>query len=148
MKLVRRFNNQLPETNEWFNHFLGRDFFMEPEQYFNNNQNQPKVNIKETEDNFHIDVAAPGYDKADFNVEIDNNTLTISVEKENEKKDENIKYSHSEYNFGSFKRSFTLPKGKVKDSNISAKYNNGILNIEIPKTEESKPKPKRILDIN
>ncbi len=148
MKLVRRLNSQLPETNEWFNHFLGRDFFMEPEQYFGKNNRQPQVNIKETDDNYHIDVAAPGYEKADFNIEIDNNLLTISVEKEMEQKDANTMYSHNEYHYGSFKRAFTLPKGKINESNIVAKYNNGILNIEIPKTEEAKPKPKRILDIN
>lgn len=148
MKLVRRINSQTPETNQWFNHFFGHDFYLEPEQFFGKNQHQPKVNIKETEDSYQIDVAAPGHEKKDFNVELDNNVLSISVEKESTKKDENTRYSHCEFNYNSFKRSFTLPKGKVKESNIVAKYNNGILNIEIPKTEEAKPKPKRILDIN
>ncbi len=147
MKLVRKFNSQLPETNDWFNHFLGRDFFVEPEHFFGYNS-QPKVNIIENENHYQIDVAAPGYNKNDFKVELDNSVLTISVEKTNEVKDENTRYSHHEYNYGSFKRSFTLPKGKIQESNITAQYTNGILNIAIPKTEEAKPKPKRILDIH
>lgn len=147
MRLVRKYNGQLPETNDWFNHFLGRDFFVEPDQYFENKKSQPKVNIKETEDAYQIDLAAPGYTKEEFNVEIDNNVLTISVERNEETKDENIKYSHNEYNYGSFNRSFTLPKGKVQEAKVEAQYTNGILNISIPKTEEAKPKPKRILEI-
>nr|WP_319401621.1 Hsp20/alpha crystallin family protein [uncultured Carboxylicivirga sp.] len=148
MKLIRNYNGQLPETNDLFNHFLGRDFFIEPEQYFGAKNAQPKVNIKETEGNFQIDIAAPGYSKEDFKVEIDNNILTIAVNKDEEVNDENQKITHSEYQLGSFKRSFTLPKGKVQDSKIEAQYINGILAISIPKTEEAKPKPKRILEIN
>ena len=147
MKLVRKFNSELPETNDWFNHFLGRDFFVEPDHFFGSNQSQPKVNIKETEEGYQIDVAAPGYQKNDFKVEIDNNVLSISVEKSDEANEEQTRYSHFEYKYGAFKRSFTLPKGKIKESNITAQYNNGILNIGIPKTEEAKPKPKRVLDI-
>ncbi|MCU4166394.1 Hsp20/alpha crystallin family protein [Carboxylicivirga caseinilyticus] len=147
MKLVRKFNGQLPETNDWFNNFLGRDFFVEPDQYFGTRNNQPKVNIRESEETYQIEVAAPGYQKDEFKVEIDNNILTISVERNNEPTDENIKYSHYEYKYGSFSRSFTLPKGKVQESKIEAQYNNGILTISIPKTEEAKPKPKRILEI-
>jgi HSP20 family protein len=145
MRLVR-FNNRFPQSGSLLNHFFGNELlndsdFVRGGQYFNT----PKVNIRETDDVFSIEVAAPGFDKKDFSVELDNNILTIEVKKE-ESKEEN-KYSHYEFNYGSFKRSFTLPKDKVKESNIEAKYENGILNIALPKKEEAKPKPKRLIDI-
>jgi len=145
MRLVR-FNNRYPQTGNLLNHFFGNELLNDSDvlkggQYFNT----PKVNIRETEDAFAIEVAAPGFDKKDFNVELENNVLTIEAAKEddNESKD----YSHFEFKYGSFKRSFTLPKDKVKESKVSAKYENGILNISLPKKEEAKAKPKRLIDI-
>ncbi|MBK3517629.1 Hsp20/alpha crystallin family protein [Carboxylicivirga marina] len=145
MRLVR-FNNRYPQTGSLLNHFFGNELlhdsdFLKGGQHFNT----PKVNIQESDDTFSIEVAAPGFDKNDFNVELENNVLTIEVSKEEKKEEKN--YSHYEFSYGSFKRSFTLPKDKVKESGILAKYENGILNIEIPKKDEAKPKPKRLIEI-
>ncbi|MCU4157172.1 Hsp20/alpha crystallin family protein [Carboxylicivirga sp. A043] len=145
MTLVR-FNNRYPQSGSLLNHFFGNEFlndsnFLKGGQYFNT----PKVNIKETDEAFAIEVAAPGFDKKDFNIELDNNILTIEAAKETKKEEK--QYSHYEFNYGSFKRSFTLPKDKLKESKIEAKYENGILNIALPKKEEAKPKPKRLIDI-
>ena len=145
MTLVR-FNNRYPQSGSLLNHFFGNEFlndsnFLKGGQYFNT----PKVNIKETDEAFAIEVAAPGFDKKDFNIELDNNILTIEAAKETKKEEK--QYSHYEFNYGSFKRSFALPKDKLKESNIEAKYENGILNIALPKKEEAKPKPKRLIDI-
>ncbi len=145
MRLVR-FNNGYSQPNNLLNHLFGNELVNGSEllkggQYFDT----PKVNIQENDDAFTIEVAAPGYRKEDFNVELDNNLLTISAVKE--EKEESNKYSHYEFTYGSFKRSFTLPKDKVKASKIEAKYEDGILNILMPKKEEAKAQPKRLIDI-
>jgi HSP20 family protein len=95
----------------------------------------PKVDVIENETSYEVQVAVPGLNKEDFKVEIDENHLTVSGERKftNEKKDKNF---HSiETNYGSFKRSFTLPDN-ADGSKISAKYNNGILELVIPKDEK------------
>lgn len=109
----------------------------------------PAVNIKETEDDFQVEVAVPGKKKEDFTIELDQNVLTISsedkVEKEETSKDG--KYTRKEFNYSSFKRAFTLPE-TVEQDNIKAVYNEGVLNISVPKREESKQKPKRMIAVS
>jgi HSP20 family protein len=112
------------------------------------NVNVPAVNIKETETTFVVELAAPGKKKEDFNVELDDNVLTISSEasSENEEKDKEGKYTRKEFSYSSFKRSFTLPE-IVNDYDINASYENGVLHITLPKKEEALPKPKRMIEI-
>ncbi|MGV0977676.1 Hsp20/alpha crystallin family protein [Empedobacter falsenii] len=115
---------------------------------FVNSQNQfPAVNIKENEDSFEILLAAPGLNKEDFSIEIDENILKISSEfKQNEEvKDE--KFSRREFNFSSFKRAFTLPE-TINEDKIEASYINGILQLVLPKKEEALPKEKRSIQIS
>jgi len=105
------------------------------------------VNIKENPDEFKVEVAAPGFDKGDFKLELNHDVLTISSEKqmENEIKDDEH-FSKREFSYQSFTRSFTLPN--IADSErIDANYENGILKVSIPKKEESKPKPSRMIEI-
>lgn len=105
----------------------------------------PSVNIKETEDKFEVEVAAPGFDKKDFNIELNNHDLIISSErKEENKQQDGERYTRREFSYQSFSRTFTLPK-IIASEQISAKYKDGVLLIDIPKLEEAKPKPpKRI----
>ncbi len=139
MTLVR-YKNQLPGLlNTFFNGDLDP---WATDNYSEMNSTLPAVNIKETEDDFKVEVAAPGFDKKDFNIELDNNVLTVSSEKQEENEVEGEKYSRKEFNYLSFKRTFTLPE-LVDEEKISAKYENGILNVTIPKKEEAKPKPAR-----
>ena len=98
--------------------------------------NVPTANITETSKEYKLEVAAPGLERKDFNVEIDNQTLRISAEKEEEKKKEESEYSRREYSFNSFSRSFTLPEN-VREADIDAKYENGVLRISIPKAQET-----------
>lgn len=107
----------------------------------------PAVNVKETDDHFKIEVAAPGFDKKDFNINIENNVLTISSEKQIEEKQDNEKISRREYSYGSFQRSFSLPN-TVDSDKISANYENGLLKIQVPKREESKAKPPKQIKIS
>jgi HSP20 family protein len=112
-----------------------------------NNQSQWKgfapVNIKETEKNYSIDVAAPGFEKADFKVSLDQDILTISAEKKEEVKNEGEKEIRREYSSRSFKRSFTLDE-KIDAAAIEAKYVNGVLTLNLPKREEVKEASKEI----
>ncbi|WP_339611029.1 Hsp20/alpha crystallin family protein [uncultured Planktosalinus sp.] len=109
----------------------------------------PAVNIKETADNFQVEVAVPGKEKEDFNIELDENVLTISSEEKSEREEtsEDGKYTRKEFNYKAFKRAFNLPE-TVEQDKIKATYNNGVLNIEVPKREESKQKPKRMIAVS
>jgi HSP20 family protein len=106
------------------------------------------VNIKESTDEFEVELAAPGLDKKDFNIELNNDMLTISSEKkiENEVK-EGQQFARREFSYQSFSRSFTLPN-TVDNEKIRAKYENGILRVSIPKKDEAKPKPVKQIDIS
>lgn len=109
----------------------------------------PAVNIKETEDDFKVEVAVPGKKKDDFNIELDQNLLTISSEDKNEteEKSEDGTFTRKEFNYTSFKRAFTLPDS-VEQDKIKAVYKDGVLNITVPKREESKQKPKRMIAVS
>lgn len=109
----------------------------------------PAVNIQETEDAFSVEVAAPGKSKEDFNIELDNDVLTISSEdkKENETTDKKGRYTRKEFSYSTFKRAFSLPDS-VDNAKISASYNNGVLEIALPKKEEAKVQAKRLIDIS
>lgn len=108
----------------------------------------PAVNIKETADNFVVEMAAPGMKKDDFKIELDGNMLTISSEKENnyEEKDGERTYK-KEFSYQSFQRSFQLQKDVVDSDKIEAKYENGLLHLVIPKKEEAKQRPPRKISI-
>ncbi|HET6542839.1 MAG TPA: Hsp20/alpha crystallin family protein, partial [Chryseolinea sp.] len=109
----------------------------------------PAVNVRETNDDFVIEVAAPGMNRDDFKVELDNNILSISAELEdkNETSDQNGNYNRREFNYQSFQRSFSLPENKVEGAKISAKYKDGILHVTVPKREEAKIKPARQITV-
>jgi HSP20 family protein len=114
----------------------------------NFNTNVPAVNIKETDTSFGIELAAPGKNKEDFNIEIDHNVLTISSEEKTEKEEKSNegKYTRKEFSYASFRRAFTLPDTVNTDS-INATYENGVLHVALPKREEALPKPKRLIEI-
>lgn len=116
-------------------------------QNFNSGISLPMVNIKETADAYFVEMAAPGLKKSDFHIDLDNQILSISTEMEygNEQNEEN--YTRREFGYSSFKRSFTLPE-TVDDGKIKAEYNEGILNIHLPKKEEAKQKPARSIKIS
>lgn len=97
----------------------------------------PAVNISEKKDHFEVSVAAPGLKKDDFNIDVEDNMLTISCEKEEKKEEKDERYTRKEYNYTSFSRSFTLPEEVVKDK-IEAAYQDGVLRITLPKTEQTK----------
>ena|ERR1700757_4284984 len=103
----------------------------------------PPVNITEKADGYHLEVAVPGFNKTDFSLKLDGKLLTISAEKQEETKDETAKAVRKEFSYKSFKRSFTVDE-KIDGSNISAKYENGILLVTLPKKAEVKEASKEI----
>lgn len=103
----------------------------------------PAVNILENEESFSVELAAPSYEKSDFNIEIDKDILTVSTEKSSSTEEEKDKYSLREFAYSAFSRSFTLPKNIKKDE-ISASYEGGVLRLSIPKAEEIKPKTLKV----
>lgn len=95
----------------------------------------PSVNVKETDAAYELEIAAPGLSKEDFKVDIDGQTLTISAEKESKKEEKQDTYTRKEFSYSSFKRSFNLPERTVETDKITAKYVDGVLLLNIPKTE-------------
>ena len=108
----------------------------------------PAVNIQESDENFLVAVAAPGKTKEDFNIELDNDVLTISSEekKESETTDNKSRFTRKEFSYSNFKRAFSLPES-VNSEKIAASYNNGVLEILLPKKEEARVQPKRMIEI-
>jgi HSP20 family protein len=107
----------------------------------------PNANIVENEKDFHIELAAPGLDRKDFKVEVDNGVLSISAKKEEEKKEENKNYKRREFSYNSFIRSFTLPEN-CHFEKIDAKYENGLLKVILPKKEVTVSKPVKEIKVS
>ena len=121
------------------------DFFNFPSLFSETNSvsGSPAANIHETTDAYHVELVVPGRNKEDFKVNVDKNLLTISFENKEEKTTEKGKSILREFSFNSFKRSFSIDE-TVDVARIQAKYENGILKIELPKKEEVKAEPKQI----
>jgi len=105
--------------------------------------NFPPVNIAETADAYHVELNAPGRNKEDFAINADKGLLTISYEKKEEVKKEDVKSIRREFGLQSFKRSFSLDE-KIDIANIQAKYENGLLKVFLPKKPEVKEAAKQI----
>jgi HSP20 family protein len=127
--------------DDWFTdeNWPGTDFFKK-------GVNVPSVNITEDKNAYNIEIAAPGLKKEDFNIDLENNVLTVSAEKEEKDEKKDKRFMRKEFSYTSFKRSFACPES-VNPDQINAKYNDGILNISVPKVEE-KQKPNKKIKIS
>lgn len=146
MALVK-FNHmdQTPALTDIFENFLGRDLVDFRKQH--RHRNVPAVNIYENNDEFRLDLAAPGLKKENFKINLDNNFLTISSEVQSSNEDKNTTCNRREFSYGSFQRTFTLPD-TVDTEKISASYEDGVLSIHLAKKDEAKPKPVREIKIS
>lgn len=149
MRSVAKFSNGnvRPRLSNWVETMFGPEFTTlwddAPSRF-----KVPATNIRETDDKFSIEVAAPGMKKSDFEVNIDNGVLTIGyeLEKEHESSENDGEYTHREFGYSSFRRSFTLPDA-VNGEKISARYEEGVLFVDLPKKEEAIKKPVRLIDV-
>jgi HSP20 family protein len=151
MTLIRtNHRNGFPTVPALFNDLFTRDLWnWNLENASLTGTTVPSVNIKETDNHFEVEMAAPGMKKDDFSIELDGNLLSITSEKESkEEEKEGDKYSRKEFSYQSFTRSFQLPKDVVDADKIEAKYENGVLNLVIPKKEEAKQKAPRLIKIS
>lgn len=150
MLSIRKNENRSQSLPRLFDDFLNRELFnWENSNFSSTSTTVPSINIKETDKNFEVEVAAPGLDKKDFNVTLDDNLLTISCTKSTSKEDkgENDTYTRREFSYQSFQRSFELPKNVADEDNINAHYENGLLRLSIPKKEETKQKEPKLIEI-
>ena len=138
--------NLLWPTTSSVDDFLTENLFNLPGMS-NGNFLVPKVNIRETDEDFQVELAAPGMKREDFNIELDNDNLIISSERSQNKEDKDSNYARREFSYESFRRSFYLPN-TVEADQIEAKYQDGLLRLVIPKKEEAKRKPARRIEIS
>ena len=103
----------------------------------------PAANISESDNHFHVELAAPGLQKSDFKISLDRNQLSISVERQHGQQEVQKNYSKREFSYNSFVRTFTLPDSADAEQ-IEAAYDNGVLKIDIAKREEAKAVRKQI----
>ena len=138
MNLIRKQNSRFPSIME---------------ELFNNNWNasisdysnsKPAVNVKEDDKSFTLQIAAPGINKNDFEISLENRVLSIEVVKKDEH-DVND-FTSKEFDYNSFKRSFSIPKS-IELLKINASYINGILKINLPKNKEDQLQPKKFIRI-
>ncbi|KAB8155353.1 Hsp20 family protein [Kordia sp. TARA_039_SRF] len=144
MNLVKRKNTDFPSI---FDELFQTDWFGGTVNPITNRGNIPAVNIKETADDFSLEVAAPGKTKEDFQLSLDYDVLTISTEATKEETTKEDNYTRREFSYAAFQRSFKLPQ-TVNREEINATYTNGILHVTLPKREEDKVKPKRLIEIS
>lgn len=118
---------------------------MNPELTFNDYKSKQNamVNIRETADQYELHLLAPGLNKEDFKIDVDKNLLTISFEHKEESKETDEKWIRQEFKMSSFKRSFSLNE-KIDAAAIKATYQNGILNVSLPKKEKEEAKAMSI----
>ena len=139
--------NIIRKTTPWFpslfDEFFTRDFGIDlaPRTY-----QTPAVNITEKEDAFHLELVAPGKEKKDFDVELEEDTLTISTNSDSGIVEEDKQFTRREFDYASFNRSFRIPE-TIDTKSIKANYKNGLLSIFLPKRKEAIPEPKKQIEI-
>jgi HSP20 family protein len=148
MSLIKKRNENYPAWSNFFHDSFNRDLLdWSTRNFSDTNTTLPSVNILEDTENYEVDMAAPGLDKKDFKIELNHGVLMISSEKkvENETK-KGQQFTRKEYSYQSFSRSFTLPE-TVESEKISAKYENGVLKVVLPKKDVAKTRPKKTIEI-
>ena len=155
MSLVK-FRKRRPFGNLMTQDFFDMDDFFDnrmwvrnmlPDAFWTGKSAEPALNIKETDDHFEIELAAPGFSKKDFEVTIEDGCLNISAEKTHKEEEKEEDYTRREFSYNSFERSLQLPES-VKEEEIKAKYTDGILSFKLAKKEEAKKKPARTISIS
>jgi len=138
--------NRLPSLPSWFDDILGKNFGNEFISNFNTGITLPAVNLINLDNEFIVEMAAPGLKKSDFIINLDNDILYVGAETKSEVNEEHEQYTRREFGYSSFKRTFVVPE-IVETEKISAEYNDGILKVKLPKKEEAKKKAVKVINI-
>lgn len=147
MTLLKKYSGSTFPT--FLDHVFSREWMdWNNANYSTTNTTLPAVNIKESDEKFEIEVAAPGMKKEDFSIKLENNQLTISSERKEEKEDKKEYYSRKEFSYQSFSRTFNIPENIVNRDQINARYCDGVLCIDLPKRDEAKTRPPRDIKIS
>ena len=149
MSLIK-FNNRNKLFPSWNNDSLKS--FLSNDNFFNNDfldedSLMPAMNVKEHNDDFEIEFAAPGFLKKDFEVTINDNILNVCGEKKKEVEEKIEDYTRKEFSYNSFKRSLSLPKSVNTDQEVKATYKNGILKLNLQKKAEAKEQLKKVIEV-
>jgi HSP20 family protein len=144
MTLIKRSDWPLLMNGTLLSDFFDNDRFFDSDWL--KKQSVPAVNVKETEKNFEIEVAAPGLSKKDFKISVDNGVLTISSEKKEEKEEKEKDYTRKEFSYSSFSRSFTLPEN-INEDDVKANYEDGLLRLNVAKKTVTQPKAKKAIEV-
>lgn len=147
MTLVKFKKPRLPWYDTMFSDLLGSDRLL-TNDFFMENKWIPAMNVKEKEDLFEIEIAAPGFTKKDFEISIENGLLKISAENSEELKKEEDNFTRREFNYNSFFRSFTLPENVNEEEMIDATYKRGILKLVLNKLHVDESTPKRVIEVH
>jgi len=131
-------NALMPGVNDIFESIFNDTFFSDRMV-----TRVPAVNISESADHYHIELAVPGLKKQDFKISVNDNQLSISVEQQTENSEKGRKYNKREYSYNSFVRSFALPE-LADHTRIDAAYEDGVLKVDIAKKEEAKSVSRQI----
>lgn len=149
MSLIK-FNNRnrlFPWNNRQLKDFFSSDDFFFNDDFFEEDSLMPAMNVKELENEFKVEFAAPGFKKSDFEVTLDDHTLHVSAKKEMEKKEEEDEFMRREFSYNAFKRSLRLPETVDDTTDIKAIYEDGILKLNLLKKEPKKETPKKVIEV-
>ncbi len=155
MSLIKSNKRRTPRLSNafrndpFFTNFMDRKSMFE--NFFDTNGDfdiSPAMNIKEKDKEFEVELAAPGLNKEDFNITLDEGILTISAQKEESKDAEKEGFVTKEFSYNSFSRSISIPENIDEDKEIKAKYEDGVLKLKLQKKEIMEPKKARQIQIS
>ena len=138
-------NPTLWNSNPFQNFLNYNDLFND--DFFEGDSLLPAMNVKENDDSFEIEFAAPGFSKKEFEITIENDILHVSGERSIEKEETDLDYYRKEFNYNSFRRSLKLPANINTESNLKATYKNGILKLNLLKVKEIKKEVEKLIEI-
>ena len=137
----------LPSLSSWMDDILNENYGNRFVSNFNTGITLPAVNVLDNDEEYIVEMAVPGLKKSDFDINLDNQMLTISAELDETRERVSENYTRREFGYSSFKRTFSLPE-TVEIDKIEAKYNEGLLKVVLPKRDEAKKKPLRQIKVS
>jgi HSP20 family protein len=147
MTQLSRITDELMPLQGIFSDMLDVDRFFGRDPFLRGLKKMPAANIKEKNNHYEVELAAPGMKKEDFQVNMDNNILTISAHHKEEKKEDKENYTRREFNYSSFSRSFEVPAA-VNTDQVAAQYKDGILVLTLPKKQEAPVSNKKEIKVS